>query len=132
MAGDFDALEVYHQARELGKWVFGFIRQLPGDERLGLEPEMRRTAVSMVQQILKGQGGRHPDERMVYGFRARGSVNKLLAAIGTCEDRGYGEPERLEAMREQARVVIRLIDEAIAVEHARLAQRDKQARGRKN
>ena len=79
-------------------------------ERFVLVPQMRKAALSVTNNIAEGHGSRSYRHNISYLYRSRGSVNELLDDLNTCEDEEYFRKEHLDDLREQAGLVIRLIN----------------------
>jgi four helix bundle protein len=55
-------------------------------EKYCLDPQMRRAALSVSNNIAEGYGRWHYMENVHYCQIARGSVTKVLDDVNTCED----------------------------------------------
>lgn len=124
MAGGFEDLEAYREARVLRGRVSKLVRQLPECEKYNLASQMRRAALSVTNNIAEGHGSRSWRHNISYLYRARGSVCELLDDMNACEDDEYFEKEHLDDLREQAATVARLINGYIAYLRRRLEQAD--------
>ena len=121
MAGGFEDLDVYKEARTLRRRVWKLVRMLPGDEKYVLVSQMRRAALSVTNNIAEGHGSRSYRHNISYLYRSRGSVNELLDDMSACEDEGYFKKEHLDDLRAQAASVAKLINGYIAYLRKRLA-----------
>ena len=98
---DFESLEVYKKARVFRKNVYRLIRKLPTEERHALDPQMRRAAISITNNIAEGHGRYHYQENIQFMRHARGSLEEVLDDINICTDEDYAKPESLEKLRDQ-------------------------------
>ncbi|MFW6065406.1 MAG: four helix bundle protein [Planctomycetota bacterium] len=128
MAGGFEDLDVYKEARILRRRVYKLTKQLPKDEMPNLFRQMRRAALSVTNNIAEGHGSRGFRHNMSYLYRSRGSVNELMDDINTCLDEGYFQPEHLADLRKQAVSVVKLINGYIAYLRGRMTEADGKAR----
>jgi four helix bundle protein len=110
MAGGFEDLDVYKEARLLRRRVYKLTRQLPRDEEHNLSRQMHRAALSVTNNIAEGHGSRSFRHNISYLYRSRGSVNELPDDINVCLDEGYFQPEHLDDLRDQAVSVAKLIN----------------------
>lgn len=124
MAGGFDELEVYREARILRQRVFKLVKLLPPAEKYVLVPQMRRAALSTTNNIAEGHGNRSYRHNISYLYRSRGSINEIMDDLSACEDEGYFQPQHLHDLRNHASRVIMLINGYIKY----LRQREQQSK----
>ncbi len=110
MAGGFEDLEVYQQARLVRKRIYKLTSQLPKDERFNLISQMRRAALSTTNNIAEGHGSRSWRHNIAYLYRSRGSLNELLDDLNACEDEAYFQAEHLDSLRDDIGRAARLIN----------------------
>lgn len=122
MGKGFEDLEVYQQARLLRKRVYKLTKLLPREERSNLFPQMRRAALSVTNCIAEGHGSRSFRHNRSYLYRSRGSVCELQDDFNTCEDEEYFKKEHLDDIRQQATVVLKLINGYIRHLSKRIAE----------
>ncbi|HUS46978.1 MAG TPA: four helix bundle protein [Phycisphaerae bacterium] len=122
MAGGFEELDVYKEARTLRKRVYRLAAQLPSEERFSLAQQMRRAAVSVTNNIAEGHGSRSFRHNISYLYRSRGSVCELRDDLNVCEDEGYFLKEHLDDLRRQAETVVKLLNGYINYLRRRLAE----------
>ncbi len=122
MAGGFEDLDVYKEARVLRRRLYKLTSQLPRDEKTNLFRQMRRAALSATNNIAEGHGSRSFKHNISYLYRLRGSVNELMDDINVCMDEGYFRAEHLEDLQKQAVSVVKLINGYIAYLCGRLAE----------
>ena len=124
MAGGFEDLEVYKEARLLRRRVWKLTKLLPPEEKYILFPQMRRAALSVTNCIAEGHGSWSYRHNVSYLRRSRGSVNELLDDMNTCEDEGYFKTGHLDDLRGQAHTVAKLINGYIAYLQRKMAEAD--------
>jgi four helix bundle protein len=107
---DFESLEVYKKARVFRKNVYRLIQKLPATERHALDPQMRRAAISITNNIAEGHGRFHYQENIQFMRHARGSLEEVLDDINICLDEEYAKPEALEQLKNQGYELLRLIN----------------------
>ena len=108
-----DDFGLYQSAREFRKKVYRLIRQLPREEKFSLDPQMRRAAISVSNNIAEGHGRWYHKENMRFCRIARGSVEELLDDFNLCGDEQYGNRELVAELREEAGVMLRRINSYI-------------------
>src|SRR5262245_37456426 len=88
-----DDFELYKSARQFRRQVYALIRLLPPQEKHALDPQMRRAAISVTNNIAEGHGRWHYQENIQFCRVACGSVEELLDDINICLDERYGDQE---------------------------------------
>ena len=73
-----DDFEPYRVAREFRKRVYRIVKVLPRSERYCLDPQMRRAAVSITNNIAEGHGRWHYQENLRFCRMARGSIDEVI------------------------------------------------------
>lgn len=109
-----DDFELYQVAREFRRQTYRLIKQLPSCERHCLDPQMRRAAVSVTNNIAEGHGRWHYQENIQYCRISRGSVEELIDDFNTCLDEGYGPDGVAEALKQDAYALIARLNGYIA------------------
>src|SRR5262245_57802297 len=105
-----DDFELYRLAREFRKKVYRLIKQLPPAEKYCLDPQMRRAALSITNNIAEGHGRWHYQENIRFCRISRGSVDEILDDVNTCEDEGYGDMSLVAELRTDAYFLIRKVN----------------------
>ncbi|MDP3058018.1 MAG: four helix bundle protein [bacterium] len=88
MPGIFEELRVWQEARKLAKEIYMLTDAFPANEMYGITGQMRRAAVSVMSNIVEGQGRFSKQEFVRFLFIARGSlmeVNSLCILAGDLE-----------------------------------------------
>lgn len=115
-----DDFELYRAARQFRCKVYKVIRQLPSSEKFCLDPQMRRAAVSVTNNIAEGHGRWHDRENIQFCRTARGSLEELIDDLNVCLDEGYADPETLETIKTEAYALIARINGYVAYLRKRL------------
>ena len=106
----FEDLEVYREAREFRKEMYGVVQKLPAHEKYDLGSQMRRAAVSLTNNIAEGHGRYHYLEQIKFGLISRGSLEELLDDLNVCEDETYLQTEEVARLKEQGWHVHKLLN----------------------
>lgn len=106
----FEDLEVYQLAREFRRAIYRVAKQLPDSEKFGLASQVRRTAVSLTNNIAEGHGRYHFPDQIKFMLQARGSLEELLDDLNVCEDEQYLAIAEIERLRQEGWRVHKLIN----------------------
>jgi four helix bundle protein len=106
----FEDLEVYKKAREFRKRMYAAARKLPDFEKYELGRQMRRTAVSLTNNIAEGHGRYHYLDEIKFQVQSRGSLAELLDDLNVCRDEDYLSVAEIVELKEQAKEVQCLIN----------------------
>ncbi|MDR3460189.1 MAG: four helix bundle protein [Verrucomicrobiae bacterium] len=106
----FEDMEVYRQAREFRKAMYGVTRRLPAYEKFELASQVRRAAVSLTNNIAEGHGRYHYPDQIKFQLQARGSLMELIDDLNICADENYLTPAEVETLKKQAVEVHKLIN----------------------
>ncbi len=109
-----DDFDLYNAAREFRKGVYEVVKRLPPEERHCLDPQMRKAAVSVTNNVAEGHGRWHYEENMRFCRIARGSVEELLDDLNTCLDEGYGSQDQNEQLKQTGYDLIERINSYVA------------------
>jgi four helix bundle protein len=103
-AGRFrlDDFELYRVARELRKRIYLLAKQLPPQEKYCLNPQMRRAAVSITNNIAEGHGRWHYQENLRFCRITRGSIDEILDDLNVCLDENYAQPQMIAELKSEA------------------------------
>jgi four helix bundle protein len=102
MEKGYKKLKVYDEAHALVKDVYIITAQFPKEELFGLVSQMRRSAVSVVANIIEGQARLSKREFRNFLSIANGSLTELEYYLELCFDIKYitkQEYERIEMQR---------------------------------
>jgi len=106
----FEDLEVYKTAREFRKAMYKVAAKLPELEKFNLCSQIRRAALSLTNNIAEGHGKFHYPDQIKFMLQSRGSLQELIDDLNTCEDEKYLLAAELQAIRNQAWHVLKLLN----------------------
>jgi four helix bundle protein len=106
----FEDLEVYRVAREFRKTMYAVTRRLPELETYDLASQVRRAAVSLTNNMAEGHGRYHYPDQTRFFLHSRGSLEELMDDVNVCSDENYLPSEEITKLKEQALLVLRLIN----------------------
>jgi four helix bundle protein len=109
-----DDFQLYQAARAFRCGEYRVIRALPPNEKYCLDPQMRRAIVSVTNNIAEGHGRWHYLENIHFCQFARGSAAEIIDDLNVCLDEGYGQPQHVAALKEEAYSLIARINGYIA------------------
>lgn len=122
-----DDFESYREARAFCQLVYEIIKTLPKEERVCLDQQMRRAAVSVSNNIAEGHGRYHFQDNVRFCEISRGSLEEVIDDVNVCLDQNYGNSEQNERVKAQAYSLIRRINSYIA--YLRRRKRGESAKG---
>jgi four helix bundle protein len=82
-------LEVWQEAMQLVRQVYGVSDQLPEKERFGLQAQIRRAAVSVPSNIAEGSARGSAKEFVRFLQIARGSLMETDTQLWLCPELGH-------------------------------------------
>ena len=85
-------LLIWQKGMALAKQVYAMTRAFPGDERFGLNAQMRRAALSVPSHIAEGQARRGGKEFVQFLSHAEGSLAELDTPLTLAVELGYCRP----------------------------------------
>jgi len=106
----FESLDVWKEAREFRKAIYGISASLPKREEYVLGNQMRRAAISITANIAEGHGRYHYQETMQFCRAARGSLSEVRDHLYAALDAGYISQEAFGKLQEQAEKVAKLLN----------------------
>jgi four helix bundle protein len=106
----FEDLEVYAAAREFRKAMYCVAKSLPNIERFGLASQIRRAALSLINNIAEGHGRYHYLDQIKFTLQSRGSLEELIDDLNACEDEKYVSTEDISSLKQQGWRVRQLLD----------------------
>ena len=109
-----DDFELYGLARAFRKKVSRLIAQLPTAERYCLDPQMRKAAVSVTNNIAEGHGRWHFQENIQFCRIARGSIEEIIDDLNVCLDERYAEQQLVEELKSEAYALISRVNGYVA------------------
>ena len=105
-----DDFQLYQAARAFRNRIYDVALELPVQEKFCLNPQMRRAALSVSNNIAEGHGRWHYQENLRYCRIARGSVEEVIDDLNVGLDQCYGEQARLEQLKDEAYELISRIN----------------------
>lgn len=93
-----EKLIVWQEAYRLCLKVYQLSKELPKEERFGLQSQMRRAAYSVPLNIAEGNAKSSPKERARFCEIAQGSLEELHCQCMLSKDLGYLIPETLKSV----------------------------------
>ena len=114
MATTFRDLIVWRRAVDWTVSVHRATKTFPKDEVWGLTGQLRRSAVSVPSNIAEGHGRLTTQEFKQYLGIARGSLREAETQLEIATRLGYGRPEALEALIDEAQQMGRMLSSLIA------------------
>ena len=106
----FEDLEVYQVVGEFRKMMYRVARRLPEEEKFALASQIRRTAVSLMNNIAEGHGRFHFLEQIKFMLQARGSLEELLDDLNVCTDEDYLPEDEIQKLKSEGWRVHKLIN----------------------
>ena len=106
----FEDLDVYKAAREFRKAMYAVTRRLPDFEKYDLASQIRRTSVSLTNNVAEGHGRYHYPDQIRFFLHSRGSLEELVDDLNVCLDENCLSLEEVTKLKEQARSVLVLIN----------------------
>jgi four helix bundle protein len=106
----FEDLQVYKGAREFRKAMYTVNRRLPDFEKYELGSQIRRASVSLTNNMAEGHGRFHYLDQIRFFLHSRGSLEELVDDLNICLDENYLSSDEVAKLKEQARVVLILIN----------------------
>ena len=110
----FEDLEVYKAAREFRKKIYKLIKELPPEEKYNLAGQMRRSSLSLTNNIGEGHGRYHFQENIQFCRISRGSLMELIDDLNTCIDEKYFQLGYLEELKTEGYTVNKMLNGYIA------------------
>ena len=97
----FEDLDAWKRARELSNEIYTLCRREPLARDFGLTDQLRRAAVSVMNNIAEGWESRHDAEKLQFYNYARRSCGELRSMSYVLLDNNFiGEPEQ-RALRDR-------------------------------
>ena len=117
-------LEVYQEARKFRKKIYSLLKSLPPEEKFNLNPQMRKAATSLTNNIAEGHGRYHFQENIQFVRISRGSLEELMDDLNICADEKYLLDQELEPIKIEAANLLHRINGYIAYLRKRKASED--------
>ena len=95
MYKDFQELQVWQDAMNIAVQVFGLTEGLPRKEDYGLTSQIRRSALSISDNIAEGFGRHHTADKIKFYIYSRGSANESKNQFIYGNKVGYFKDEKV-------------------------------------
>ncbi|MEX2007358.1 MAG: four helix bundle protein [Candidatus Levyibacteriota bacterium] len=86
---DFTDLKVWQKAHKVVLAIYGATNKFPSYEKLGLESQMQRAAVSITSNIAEGFARRSKKEKLQFYYTALSSLSELRNQLLISRDLTY-------------------------------------------
>lgn len=113
MYKDFQELPVWQIAMQLAVNVFALTENLPRKEDYGLTSQIRRSALSISDNIAEGFGRSTGPDKIKFYLYSRGSANETKSQLIYGNRVGYFEKEQIEMLIEKLNIVIESLNKLI-------------------
>ncbi len=109
-----DDFELYIKAREYRKKIYKVVKSLPVEEKFVLNPQMRKAALSITNNIAEGHGRWLYQDNIRFCRIARGSTEEIIDDLNTCIDEGYCSSFNLLKLKDEGYELIKSINSHIS------------------
>jgi len=89
MIFSFENLDVWREAIDFTKQLYGVTEHFPTAEQFGLSSQMRRAAISIATNIAEGKGRFHKKEFVQFLYISRGSLYETITLVKLAEQLGF-------------------------------------------
>lgn len=86
-----------------GYSIYALVEELPTEEKRNLQIQMRRTALSLTNNIAEGHGRFHYEENIQFLRQSRGSLEELIDDLITCSE---SEPTQGRSMLDERNCIL--------------------------
>ena len=106
MYKDFQELPVWQIAMQVAVDVFSLTENLPRKEDYGLTSQIRRSSLSISDNIAEGFGRHTSPDKVKFYIYSRGSANETKSQLIYGNRVGYFEKEKVELLINNIQIVI--------------------------
>lgn len=89
MSNDFQDLLIWQKSHELSILIYGFTKHLPREELFGITSQIRRSAISVENNIAEGFGRRTKKDFANFLYMALGSLYETRSMLRVCHELEY-------------------------------------------
>jgi len=107
-------LIVWQKSMELVVDVYRVSKLLPKDERFGLIPQLRRSAVSVPSNIAEGYGRNSSKDYIRFLQISRGSLFELQTQLEICLSLGYISNEEHARLSDESSGIAKMLNALVA------------------
>jgi len=109
MMRDFNKLEIWKKAIELGEKIYRVTVVFPKNEMYGLVSQMRRAVIGISSNIAEGCGRRTNKDFIGFLYNAMGSINEVESQLVISGRLGYIEDEKISELIEESKELARML-----------------------
>jgi four helix bundle protein len=113
MYTDFQQLPVWETAMQLAVDVFALTENLPRKEDYGLTSQIRRSSLSISDNIAEGFGRHHSADKIKFYIYSRGSANETKSQLIYGNRVGYFTEAKIKELTENVNQVIKSLNKII-------------------
>jgi four helix bundle protein len=113
MYKDFQELPVWQSAMQIAVDVFSLTENLPRKEDYGLTSQIRRSSLSISDNIAEGFGRKTSPDKVKFYIYSRGSANETKSQLLYGNKVGYFESEKTDLLINNIHVVIESLNKLI-------------------
>ena len=129
MSRDHTKLRVFADAHQLTLDIYRNTKNFPKDEWFGIRVQLRRAAVSVPTNIVKGNARKTTPDYLNFLYIALGSACELKYLVSLCIELGLlgngearGLPRRSDAVVRQLQRLVESMERQVALERAQKSQ----------
>ena len=119
MYKDFQELPVWQLAMQIAVEVFSLTEQLPGKEDYGLTSQIRRSSLSISDNIAEGFGRQHSLDKVKFYVYSRGSAYETKNQLIYGNKLGYFNEEKISALITSLEKIIESLNKLIKTINAK-------------
>jgi len=123
----FEDLEVWQEARQLNRQIYGITKRFPAAEQFGLVVQLRRASVSISSNITEGSGRNSDRDFAHFLENAYGSLMEVASQFFLALDEEYVDEATLDPILENARVLsakIAALNRSLLVKASKVSLRE--------
>ena len=113
MYEDFQQLPVWQIASQLAVDIFGLTENLPRKEDYGLTSQIRRSSLSISDNIAEGFGRQHSADKIKFYIYSRGSANETKNQLIYGNRVGYFNEQKVQDYIENIHRIIESLNKII-------------------
>lgn len=98
----FESLEVWQEARRLMTEVYRCTRAFPGTELYGMTSQLKRSALSVANNLAEGSGRSSLKDQAHFSSQAYGSLMEVASDLIVSSDLGFVREEEVESLLDNA------------------------------
>lgn len=107
---NFEKLTVFIEAHKLVLLIYKYTSKFPTHERYGLISQLRRSAVSIVANIVEGNARNHKKEYIQFLYHSIASLEETKYHLLLAKDLKYLPPNAYQELQNQAELVGKMLN----------------------